>query len=125
MAPSEFRSVSVQRLEVGVMGQERQYAPEKTADATEALAELGALLRAIRDKLEGSAKVLVLLGKPLKQWLGLDRILHLEPGRLVHELAAVELGLLGRGVDVISKSTPEGWVFGSQRNAPLAALRRT
>ena len=99
MAPSEFRSVSVQRLEVGVMGQERQYAPEKTADATEALAELGALLRAIRDKLEGSAKVLVLLGKPLKQWLGLDRILHLEPGRLVHELAAVELGLLGRGVD--------------------------
>lgn len=74
-------------------------APKHTTDSSESLDELRTLLTSVRDELELGSEVLVLFGEPLEQRLGLLRVLHLKPGRLVHELGAVLLGLLGRGVD--------------------------
>lgn len=82
----------VDRLEV----REVDLVPEEPADPAEALDELRALLRAVRDELEVRAEFAVLLREPLEQRLRLADLLHLEARRLVDELFAVLLLLLIR-----------------------------
>lgn len=80
----------------GLEVREVDLVPEETADTTEALDELRALLRAVGDELEVRAELLVLIGEPLEQRLGLNDLLHLEASGLVDELLALLLLLLVR-----------------------------
>jgi hypothetical protein len=62
---------------------------QQTADATEALHELGAFLRPVGDELKVSAKVPVFISEPFKEGLVLGDLFHLETSGFVHELVHV------------------------------------
>jgi len=72
--------------------------PQKTTDPSKSLHKLRTLLRFVRDEFEVRAKFFVLLSEPFQERPSFLRLLHLEPGRLVHKLLTV-LFLLLAAVD--------------------------
>lgn len=77
-----------------LQGLQVELVSKQASDAAEALDELGALLRPVRDKLEIGAKALVLLSKPLQQRRRFFRLLHFLTSGFVRELFPVLLLVL-------------------------------